>query len=150
MIYTSRFSNPELKSGKYTAVRISLGSPRWKIGYEIAGVIRDLMPVGLFKIENVEDFTPLYFARLEQAGVDKIRSQINHFERMGKPVVLLCFEDVRKPDWWCHRRVFADWWLEKTGDVIEELIDPSPVKVDSSVKVSKPRVEESKKKLRSL
>ena len=68
MIYTSRFSNPELKSGKYTAVRISLGAPRWKIGYDIAGVIRELMPAGLFKIEKIEDFIPLYFERLEQVG----------------------------------------------------------------------------------
>ena len=29
MIYTSRYSNPELKSGKYTTVRISLGTPKW-------------------------------------------------------------------------------------------------------------------------
>ena len=33
MVYTSRYSNPELKTGKYTAVRISLGTPKWPIGY---------------------------------------------------------------------------------------------------------------------
>ena len=48
MIYTSRYSNPELKSGKYTAVRISVGSPRWKLGYDISGAISELMPKGIF------------------------------------------------------------------------------------------------------
>ena len=48
MIYTSRFSNPELKTGKYTAVRISVGSPRWKVGYDISGAISELMPKGIF------------------------------------------------------------------------------------------------------
>lgn len=56
MIYTSRFSNPELKSGDYVPVRISVGAPRWKVGYEIAGTIKELMPTGLRQIEDVEDF----------------------------------------------------------------------------------------------
>ena len=95
--FTSRFSNPELKGGKYTAVRISLGAPRWRIGYEIAGAICDLMPVGLFKIEKIEDFTPLYCTKLDQVGIEKIRLQLKYFEELGKPIVLLCFEDIRKP-----------------------------------------------------
>ena len=53
MIYTSRFSNPELKTGKYTAIRISVGSPRWNIGYQIAGAISELMPKGIYgKYDN--------------------------------------------------------------------------------------------------
>ena len=57
MIYTSRFSNPELKTGKYTAVRISVGSPRWKVGYDISGAISELMPKGIFgKYETTAAF----------------------------------------------------------------------------------------------
>lgn len=128
MIYTSRFSNPELKRGEYTAVRISLGEPRWRVGYDIAGAIKDLMPAGLRQIEDINDFRPMYYERLEGIGVDRISEQLAKLELAAKPVVLLCFCYIRKPDWWCHRRIFADWWQEKTGEVIEELIDTSPIK----------------------
>ena len=127
MVYTSRYSNPELKTGKYTAVRISLGTPKWPIGYNLDAEMPDLMPFGLLnKFEQYEDFERAYFARLEQKGVQRILSQLQRFERLGKDVLLLCYEDIRKPDDWCHRRTFADWWLKNTGEAIPELFDPTP------------------------
>lgn len=128
MVYTSRYSNPELKTGKYTAVRISLGTPKWPIGYNLDAEMKDLMPFGLLgKFERYEDFERAYFDRLNQKGVQRILSQLQRFERLGKDVVLLCYEDIRKgPDDWCHRRTFADWWLKNTGEAIPELFDPTP------------------------
>ena len=128
MVYTSRYSNPELKTGKYTAVRISLGTPKWPIGYNLDAEMKDLMPFGLLgKFERYEDFERAYFERLDQKGVQRILSQRQRFERLGKDVVLLCYEDIRKgPDDWCHRRTFADWWLKNTGEAIPELFDPTP------------------------
>lgn len=127
MVYTSRYSNPELKTGNYTAVRISLGTPKWPIGYNLDAEMPDLMPFGLLnKFERYEDFERAYFARLNQKGVQRILSQLQRFERLGKDVVLLCYEDIRKPDDWCHRRTFADWWLKTTGEAIPELFDPTP------------------------
>ena len=128
MVYTSRYSNPELKTGKYTAVRISLGTPKWPIGYNLDAEMKDLMPFGLLgKFEWYEDFERAYFERLDQKGVQRILSQLQRFERLGKDVVLLCYEDIRKgPDDWCHRRTFADWWLKNTGEAIPELFDPTP------------------------
>lgn len=127
MVYTSRYSNPELKTGKYTAVRISLGTPKWPIGYNLDAEMKDLMPFGLLgKFERYEDFERAYFERLDQKGVQRILSQLQRFERLGKDVVLLCYEDIRKgPDDWCHRRTFADWWLKNTGEAIPELFDPT-------------------------
>ena len=90
MVYTSRYSNPELRTGKYTAVRISLGIPRWNIGYSLDAEMPDLMPFGLLhKFELYEDFERAYFARLDQKGVKRILSQLQRFEGMGKDVVLL-------------------------------------------------------------
>ena len=128
MVYTSRYSNPELKTGKYTAVRISLGTPKWPIGYNLDAEMKDLMPFGLLgKFERYEDFERAYFERLDQKGVQRILSQLQRFERLGKDVVLLCYEDIRKgPDDWCHRRTIADWWLKNTGEAIPELFDPTP------------------------
>ena len=130
MIYTSRFSNPELKTGKYTAVRISVGNPRWKVGYNITGAISELMPKGIFrKYETKAAFEVEYRKRLECIGAEYIRKLLSGYEMLGKDVVLLCYEDVRKGESdWCHRTVFADWWKEKTGEVIPELFDPTPVK----------------------
>jgi len=129
MIDTSRFANPALKSGAYTAVRISVGAPRWKLDYKIAGAIPDLMPKGLRHIKDVDTFRPLYDARLDSFGVEKIRKELKDFESLEKPIVLLCFEDLRLGDpVWCHRKLFADWWKEKTGEIIAELEDSSPIK----------------------
>ena len=95
MVYTSRYSNPELRTGKYTAVRISLGTPRWNIGYNLDAEMPDLMPFGLLhKFDLYEDFERAYFARLDQKGVKRILSQLQRFEGMGKDVVLLCYEDI--------------------------------------------------------
>ena len=131
MVYTSRFQNPELKSEKYTAVRISLGAPRWKVGYKIVGAIKDLMPTGLRHIENPEEFCNLYYERLDSIGVDNIRNQIQYYEQIGKPVVLLCFEDIRKGgNNWCHRSAFAKWWQKRTREIISELKDDSTFKIE--------------------
>ena len=127
MVYTSRYSNPELRSGKYTTVRISLGTRKWPLGYHLDAELADLMPFGLLnKFERYEDFERAYFARLDQKGTGRILAQLQRFERLGKDVVLLCYEDIRKPDDWCHRRTFADWWQKIRGEVIPELFDPTP------------------------
>ena len=70
---------------------------------------------------------------MERIGTDRI---IDKVEKMnaearaeGKELVLLCYEDVRVPGGWCHRTVFAEWWAEQTGELIEELYDPSEPKV---------------------
>lgn len=126
MIYTSRYVNRELQNGLYTAVRISIGTPRWNLGYELAGAIKDLMPWGLKDIQNIDVFRSRYYERLNRCGVSRIRNQLQYFEQFGKDVVLLCYEDVRKgPHNWCHRTVFADWWLQEIGEKISELKDGS-------------------------
>ena len=142
MIFTSRYSNPELRSGKYTAVRISLGTPKWTLGYHLDAEMPDLMPFGLLhKFDLYKDFERAYFARLDQKGVQRILSQLQRFESLGKDVVLLCYEDIRKgPDDWCHRRTFAEWWQQRTGEVIPELYDPTP-------DPTKPRQSPSKRSL---
>lgn len=129
MLYTSRYQNPELLSGDYTTVRISLGTPKWSLGYIIDVVMPDLMPYGLLdKYPAYEPFKQAYFQQLDQVGVERIAAQLNCLESYGKDVVLLCYEDIRRPEVWCHRQAFAEWWEGKTGVNIPELPDPSPLK----------------------
>jgi hypothetical protein len=128
-LFTSRYSNPELKSGKYTAIQISLGRPRFALMYDIYGLIPELMPKGLFGKYDYDQvgFKREYFKLLSRHGSEKILQSLRAVEEKGKSVVLLCFEDVRKGDNdWCHRIMFAEWWLQQTGEVIKELFDPTP------------------------
>lgn len=143
MLYVSRFGNPELKSGKYVTVRISVGSPKWPLGYNISGDISMIAPFGILnRYEEKEDYRRAYMKRLDGYGVDRIHNALSHFEGMGKDVVLLCYEDIRKPEEWCHRTMFAEWWLNQTGEIVDELFDPSVVKVpaESTVK-AKPHIQ---------
>ncbi len=141
MIYTSRYSNPELKTGKYTAIRISLGSPRWQVGYTIAGAINHLMPYGLLGTYDNDKlgYEREYRKLLDKAGIEAIKTQLEEYTKLGKDVVLLCYEDIRKGENdWCHRTMFASWWKEKTGEVIEELFDPTTPKIEKPKKKTEP------------
>lgn len=132
MIYTSRFSNPELKSGKYTVVGIVRGLPRFRLGYERAGNIIDIAPTKeLFSVNDKQEFTAPYKQHLDDVGFAKISAQIQKYVDLGNDVVLCCYEDVRIPDEWCHRQLFAEWWFSKTGEAIPELKDDSPIKIKS-------------------
>ncbi len=126
MLYVSRYSNPILKSGDYIAVSISVGAPRWPLGYKINGELGMLKPFGLLQIEDKDTYHRGYMERLNKCGLDKIEAAVRPFFASGKDIVLLCYEDLRKEDQWCHRTMFAEWWLEQTGEIINELPDPSP------------------------
>ncbi len=131
MIYTSRYSNPELRTGKYTVVGVTRGQPKFKLGYELAGNIIEIAPPGyLFNEYDRKRFTPQYFKHMDRIGAKRISNILSAYQGIApeKDVVLCCFEDVRIPGEWCHRLVFAEWWYERTGEKIEELQDQSPVK----------------------
>ena len=42
MIYTSRYQNPELATGRYTVVGITRGKPKFPLKYELAGNIIEM------------------------------------------------------------------------------------------------------------
>jgi hypothetical protein len=44
-------------------------------------------------------------------------------EHGGRRLVLLCFENVLAGES-CHRRMFAEWWKDKSGQEVPEL-DPA-------------------------
>lgn len=139
-LFTSRYGNKTLRSVNYTTVRISLGTPKWDLGYRLDGEFKDLMPFGLFReYDTYEAFKPAYFERLDRIGVARIERQLAYFDSLGKDVVLLCYEDIRKPGDWCHRTAFAEWYKLRTGKTIEELpeadekAEPMPAVVQTSL-----------------
>lgn len=134
MLYTSRYFNPFIKTNldKLTVVRISVGTPRF-LPYKLAGYIKELAPIGYHRLTDKDEFKKRYIAQLEQVGVDKIAEELDKFEVDGKEIVLCCYEDVRKGgDNWCHRMLFAQWWHQQTGDIVDEVYDPTKFKLELS------------------
>ena len=114
-------------------VRISLGRPRFIAEASEWPYVKELAPLGLLKIDDRAEFIARYHDRLSRIGLGVIRAALEKVwqhqsegswratpldERL--PIALLCFEDVSKPDDWCHRSFFAAWWLEQTDELLDE------------------------------
>lgn len=109
-------------------VRTTVGAPRFNLGYDLAGHARLITPrYAMLKLAQPE-YTVAYFAMLDEHGPDAIRAELEGIARTAgrDELALLCFEDLSKPDLWCHRRIFADWWLLRTHEVIAEAEPPKP------------------------
>jgi hypothetical protein len=109
-----------------TAVRISVGLPRfWKGANKLPNIV-ELAPFGLFNRGlTEEEFADGYRKRLSEFGVSKIRAQLKEVAAAAPTdtIALCCYEDVTKEP--CHRTVFAEWWREQTGQQIEEFVAPN-------------------------
>lgn len=144
-IWISRYSNKEVPNGNYYPVGISIGTPKFPLGYQIREQCYSLAPKGYMLRMEPEEFKKAYYGKLDGIGSDRIISMVERLNQTaqteGKELVLLCFEDVRVPGDWCHRTVFAEWWAEHTGEIISELPDPSEPKIKKPTKSK----EESKK-----
>ncbi|MDO5146119.1 MAG: hypothetical protein Q4D60_03875 [Eubacteriales bacterium] len=133
-IWTSRYSNKELAEHKekYYCVGISIGTPKFPLGYVLEQQCYSLAPKGYMLKMEKDEYQEAYFRKLEGIGADKIIGMVMRFEEAAaqedKELVLLCYEDIRNPEDWCHRTMFAQWYCEQTGEVIQELQDPTPPK----------------------
>lgn len=120
---TSRYQSADLiLDSRLAPVRITLGHPRFRLGYELAGNCRLLAPTReIFGLEQ-EGFTRRYLKLLERRGVDQIRVALDEIagSTPAPGLVLLCFENVLAGEF-CHRRLFADWWVRNTGEPVPEL-----------------------------
>lgn len=132
-IWTSRYSNKELLVGSYYPVGISIGKPRFRLEYVLREQCYSLAPKGYMLNMDIDQFKQAYYEKLEEIGKEKIIDIVKKLDEKarneGKELVLLCFEDVRVEGDWCHRTIFAEWWAENVGDVIEELPNPVPPKI---------------------
>ena len=123
-VATSRyFARQKVSDSGLAPVRTTVGAPRFRLGYELAGNVGMLAPYGLRSIEDETEFETAYRARLDGFGVEKIRAALEDIARTAgtEGVVLLCFEDLDDPTQSCHRTIFAAWWREQTGEEVVEL-----------------------------
>lgn len=104
-------------------VRITLGGVRFKLPYSLTHSVRELAPRRDYLSAPEPEFTAAYRADLDQLGPERIAARLQQIvEAEGDHrLVLLCFEDLAKPNLWCHRTVFASWWRDCTGDEVREL-----------------------------
>lgn len=104
-------------------MRITLGAPRFKLPYALTHSVRELAPRREYLNRPEPEFTRVYRADLDQLGPVRIASRLREIANAegDHRLVLLCFEDLAKPGLWCHRRVFAAWWKDATGDEVREL-----------------------------
>lgn len=104
-------------------VRISLGVPRYKAAPIPDAYITELTPrPSYFRAEH-DEFTRAFLAQLDRFGVDYLEDKFQSLYEMtsGHTLVMLCFEKQAVNGDVCHRRLFAEWWTEHTGEVVPEL-----------------------------
>lgn len=122
-LFTSRYQNKDLAGIECQPVGVSRGNPRFSTDYRYRSM-RELAPSReAFAISDPREFEAAYVAGLEEIGLDAIMGKLERIEREagGLPLVLLCYEDLSKPDQWCHRRMLAQWIRRVANVEVREL-----------------------------
>lgn len=127
-LLTSYFRAPGLAREPLVKVRIARGAPAFPLPYPDVP-LEALMPPGwvLGRLRGDRDaYEAAYRDHLNRIGVERLREEFAALRAAhgGQPLVLLCYESLRRPDEWCHRRMFAAWWEEQTGERVPEFRAP--------------------------
>ena len=115
-IFTSYFGRlAQLNQAGIMPIGIALWPPRWYHGlhYQVIAPKRYMMKDDV----TTEQYIRMY--KRDVLGVLRPENVIRDIERIsnGKDAALLCYE---KPGEFCHRRLFAEWMLQRTGLEIPE------------------------------
>lgn len=121
-LFTARYANKTLVTHPAAKVQTSLGAPRFRLPYRLAATIPELAPAGWMLHLDEAKFAIAYGRRLDRLGVDHVRRILDQVasDAGGDQLALLCFERLGIGVG-CHRRTFAAWWFEQTGQVVEEI-----------------------------
>ena len=91
-IWVSRYSNKELQSGKYYPVGISIGLPKFHLGYTLRKQCYSLAPKGYMLNMDLERFKPAYYEKLAGIGngkiIDMVQCMDEEARAEGKELVL--------------------------------------------------------------
>jgi hypothetical protein len=123
-LYTSRWQNRNLEKLDVVPVGISVAVPRFLVRYRYRRLAELQPDPWMLSIKDDASFERCYRRKLDRLGVEQIGALLQQIanEEGGKPICLLCYENV-----WagqvCHRRMFARWFEQRTGIVVEELPD---------------------------
>jgi hypothetical protein len=123
-IYTARYSNRTIAASGLAPICITLGAPRFRLPYRIAETDKRFAPSReIFHTHDRTVFESAMRERLDHELGDRAVDVLHDYDvaHGGNGLVLLCFEDVRKPEVWCHRQIVAKWIEERLGIVVPEL-----------------------------
>ncbi len=122
MVELATSSWKQYRPGMGVPVRITLGKPRFRLPYSYEEV-RLLAPTpAIFRLRDDAEFERAYLDHLDRIGVERLRGAFDAIsdKHGGRRLVLLCYEDVLAGQL-CHRRMFARWWQEQTGQEVPEM-----------------------------
>ena len=120
---TSYYQSKKIDPAKHQVIQISRSASRFgaRPEWEIDVLAPDYSLQGL----SENSFAKAYCAALDKIGVSTIRTELAQVQadpqRAGRDTVLCCFESLKSRDQFCHRRMFAQWWFDHTGETIPEL-----------------------------
>lgn len=119
MIYTSYFAKQAKKvpNENTSYASIAVGYPHYELPFELKHV-KSIKPYGVFGKYEGEEYVQKYFERLDRIGVDAITEEMIKAQGDKENLVLMCYEKNASE---CHRRMFAQWWFCRTGEIIEEM-----------------------------
>lgn len=124
--YTSYFAKvPTLVKNDIIPIGIALWQPKFFSGHTIGLIApkRYMLNDSL----SEDEYTEMYIKDvLEKLDLNLFISLVNKISK-GKDVAFCCYE---KPSDFCHRHIFAKWFTEKTGEIIEEfgqIVTPAPI-----------------------
>ena len=117
MIYTSYFAKHKKNAEPDIAyISIAVGNPKYPVEYDIVD-LNVLKPFGIFRKYSGDAFKEKYFELLDRYGVPRIRREIERAKGQHETALLMCHEKDKND---CHRSMFAEWWLLRTGERIDE------------------------------
>ena len=119
-VFTARYFNRAILG--HRAIQTSVVCPEW---FHPHAQLHEVTPDGWMLNLPDGEWQKAYRAKLERVGVDAIRKALEAAAAGAESIVLLCYEAVHKGEQ-CHRREFAKFWFEKTGETIDELAEPAP------------------------
>ncbi len=128
-LYTSYWKNQGLANLDVIPVGISRGAHRGRWGKNLpyrwkrlAALYpsKNLLERWTTKTITPEEYTLVYRSYLDSLGPEEVKSRLEKksVDNGGKALALLCFCE---PGAFCHRRAWADWYHERTGQEVQEM-----------------------------
>ena len=120
-IFTSRYRNRDLaRRDDLVKVGITRGRPQFRTFYEYQWLKLLAPPGWLFSEDDQDIFRRKFRAAVLDPNREAILGKLGELSG-GGDLVLLCFEDLRQPGAWCHRRIVAEWLEEQDLGPVDEL-----------------------------
>lgn len=122
-IWTSHYRHPFVLLGKMYPTRAGGFVPD-DLPYKMKAVVPAIVPTPDIMMLTTGEQREAYRHHLDARGVDVIQRGISRVQAQarGMPIVLLSYNDMfSKNQLYDIRRVFADWWEERTGEVVPEI-----------------------------